>query len=87
MVVSLHQTSGPAPGSVPPLTMSYDTTLFIAVLLLAFCVYYPIMKIARRDMAARSNQGMGNTTILMILMVPILGPLLYLLFRRSFKVD
>lgn len=67
--------------------MSYDTTLFIAVLLLAFCVYYPIMKLARKDMAARSDKGMSNTTILMILMVPILGPILYILFRRSFKVN
>lgn len=67
--------------------MSYDTTLFIAVLLLAFCIYYPIMKLARKDMTARSNQGMSNTTILMILMIPILGPILYILFRRNFKID
>lgn len=67
--------------------MSYDTTLLIAVLLLAFCVYYPIMKLARKDMAARAEQGMSNTAILMVLMVPILGPILYVLFRRSFRID
>lgn len=66
--------------------MSKDTLLFLAVLLLAFCVYYPIMKLARQDMAARAQQGMGNGTIIVILMIPILGPIIYFLFRRSFKL-
>jgi len=65
--------------------MSRDTILFVAVLLLAFCIYWPIMRIARHDMAERSRQGLSNTTILMLLLLPIIGPLLYLLFRRSFK--
>lgn len=63
-----------------------DTLLFLAVLLLAFTVYYPIMRLARHDMAARQQQGLSNTPILVLLMLPILGPILYWLFRRNFKV-
>jgi len=67
--------------------MSKDAFLFLAVLLLAFCIYYPIMRLARQDMKARERQGLSNSTIIMLLMLPIAGPILYLLFRRSFRVD
>ncbi len=62
-----------------------DTILFVAVLLLAFTIYYPIMRLARHDMAARSQRGLSNTPILVLLMLPILGPILYWLLRRNFK--
>lgn len=84
----IPQTQQPSPRWVgnKSTKMSYDTTVFLAVLLLAFCVYFPIMKIARQDMNARSQAGLSNTPILMLLMLPILGPLLFLLLRSSFKV-
>lgn len=64
--------------------MTSDTLTIIAVLLLAFCVYYPIAKIAKKDMEARNRAGLSSTPILYFLMLPIVGPLLYLLFRKSF---
>lgn len=64
--------------------MTSDTFLILAVLLLAVCIYYPIAKIAKRDMATRNQAGMSSTPILYFMMLPIVGPLLYLLFRKSF---
>lgn len=65
--------------------MSKDSILFIAVLGIAFAIYYPIMRLARKDMAARTQNGLNSTPILMLLMLPILGPILYLLFRKYFQ--
>lgn len=64
--------------------MPSDTLILLAILLLAFSIYYPIVKIARKDMDARALAGMSNTPVLMFLMLPIVGPLLYLMFRKNF---
>lgn len=64
--------------------MTSDTLILLAVLLLAFCIYYPIAKIAKRDMATRNQAGMSSTPVLYFMMLPIVGPLLYLVFRKNF---
>ncbi|NJO87490.1 MAG: hypothetical protein HC821_05935 [Lewinella sp.] len=66
--------------------MSFENLVFLAVLLLAFCIYFPIMRLARQDMAARTAHGLSNTTILFLLAFPLLGPLLYLVLRSNFRV-
>lgn len=64
--------------------MTSDTLILLAVLLLAFCIYYPIAKIAKSDMAERNRAGLSSTPILYFLMLPIVGPLVYMLVRKRF---
>ena len=62
----------------------YQTLLIALVLLvIGVFIYRPIMKIARRDMAARTAAGQSNALIYTLLLLPVFGPLLYLLFRRA----
>ena len=64
--------------------MPYQTLLIALVLLvIGVFVYRPIMKIARRDMAARTAAGQSNALVYTLLLLPVFGPLLYLLFRRT----
>ena len=64
--------------------MPYQTLLIALVLLvIGVFVYRPIMKIARRDMAARTAAGQSNALVYTLLLLPVFGPLLYLLFRRA----
>lgn len=61
-----------------------DFVTILLVLALAFCIYFPVLRIARRDMNARVTAGLSAAPVLMILMLPIVGPLFYLLVRRYF---
>ena len=62
----------------------YQTLLIALVLLvIGVFIYRPIMKIARRDMAARTAAGQSNALVYTLLLLPVFGPLLYLLFRRA----
>ena len=64
--------------------MPYQTLLIALVLLVVgVFIYRPIMKIARRDMAARTAAGLSNALVYTLLLLPVFGPLLYLLFRRA----
>ena len=64
--------------------MPYQTLLIALVLLVVgVFIYRPIMKIARRDMAARTAAGQSNALVYTLLLLPVFGPLLYLLFRRA----
>ena len=64
--------------------MPYQTLLIALVLLvIGVFIYRPIMKIARRDMAARTAAGQSNALVYTLLLLPVFGPLLYLLFRRT----
>ena len=64
--------------------MPYQTLLIALVLLVVgVFIYRPIMKIARRDMAARTAAGLSNAMVYTLLLLPVFGPLLYLLFRRA----
>lgn len=64
--------------------MPSDTLMLLAILILAFCIYFPIIRIAKKDMETRTMAGMSTTPILMFLLLPLVGPLLYVLFRKNF---
>ena len=57
--------------------------LLLGLILIGVFVYRPIMKLARRDMAARTAAGLTNSFVYAILLLPILGPLFYLLVRKA----
>ncbi len=59
----------------------------LAVILLAVLIYRPILKVASADMAARSRSGLSNGIIYAILLFPLIGPLVYLLIRKSLLPD
>ena len=63
-----------------------ELIILLAVLLLAFLIYKPIMNIASRDMAKRTKAGKSNSVVYAILLLPLLGPLLYLAFRNQIRV-
>ncbi len=57
--------------------------LALAVIVVAVLIYRPILKIANADMAARSRSGRSNGVVYAILLFPLVGPLCYLLIRKS----
>lgn len=63
--------------------MSDIFLLALAAIAVVFILYWPVMRLAREDMVARSRAGMGNGVIYAILLLPLLGPLIYLLLRRA----
>ena len=64
--------------------MPYQTLLIALVLIgVGVLVYRPIMKLARRDMAARTAAGRSNAFVYAILLLPVVGPVFYLLVRRT----
>lgn len=64
-----------------------QTLLLLAVILIAAAIYWPILKKARVDIAARSKAGLSNGGLYAVLMIPLAGPLVYLVFRRFFAVE
>jgi hypothetical protein len=44
------------------------------------------MKKARTDIAARSAAGLGNGLLFAVLLIPLFGPVIYLVFRKKFAV-
>jgi hypothetical protein len=63
-----------------------DTLILLLILVIAIAVYWPIMRIARRDLAERNEAGMGNGVVYAILLLPLFGPIIYLVFRNRFRV-
>ncbi|PPK87217.1 hypothetical protein CLV84_0153 [Neolewinella xylanilytica] len=64
--------------------MPYQFALILLVLILVgVLIYRPIMKLARRDMAARTAAGLSNSVVYAILLLPVIGPVFYLLVRRA----
>lgn len=66
----------------PPPVPSNSLLFGLLVIVVAVLIYRPILKIARNDMARRREAGMGSGIVYAILLLPIFGPLLYLLVRR-----
>lgn len=64
-----------------------QTLVMLGVLIVAVAVYWPILKIAREDMAARARAGLGNGMVYAVLLLPLVGPVVYLVFRKFFAVD
>jgi hypothetical protein len=55
----------------------------LAALILAVVVYRPILKLAAKDMAARSRAGLSNGIVYALILLPLLGPLIYLAIRKT----
>ena len=62
------------------------TLILLGVVLAAGLIYWPILKIARRDIAARQRLGLSNGVLYTVLLIPLLGPFVYLVFRGYFRV-
>lgn len=63
-----------------------QTLVFLAILILAVGIYWPILKKARTDISARSAAGLGNGILFAVLLIPLFGPIIYLIFRKQFAV-
>ena len=61
-----------------------NTLLLLAVIVVAFLVYRPLLAIASRDMAARTAAGKSNGMVYAVLLLPLVGPFVWLLVRRRF---
>ncbi|MEM1357952.1 MAG: hypothetical protein AAGF89_07130 [Bacteroidota bacterium] len=61
--------------------------VFLAILVAAVAIYWPILRIARADITARSRAGLGNGLLFAVLLIPLVGPVLYLVFRKYFVVE
>lgn len=63
-----------------------DTLILLCILAVAVAIYWPILRIARKDIADRANAGLGNGMLYAVLLLPLFGPIIYLLVRKSFAV-
>jgi len=63
-----------------------DTLVLISILAVAVAIYWPILRLARADITARANAGLGNGMLYAVLLLPLVGPVVYLLFRSRFRV-
>ncbi len=63
-----------------------NTLVLFAILAVAVAVYWPILKKARIDIAARDRAGLSNGPLYAVLLIPLVGPIVYLVFRRHFAV-
>ncbi len=63
-----------------------DTLLLLCILAVAVAIYWPILRIARQDIADRANAGLGNGMLYAVLLLPLFGPIIYLLLRSRFRV-
>lgn len=63
-----------------------QTLVFLAILIVAVAIYWPILKKARNDISARSAAGLGNGLLFAVLLIPLFGPIIYLVFRSRFTV-
>ena len=61
--------------------------VMLGVLTVAVLIYWPILRIARVDMARRSQAGLSNGIVYAVLLLPLVGPVVYLVFRRFFAVQ
>lgn len=60
--------------------------LALVVVIAAILVYWPILKRAREDMTERTQAGLSNSVVYAVLLLPFIGPFLYLALRRQFQV-
>lgn len=64
-----------------------QTLIFLAILVAAVAIYWPILRKARVDIAARSRAGLSNGALFAVLLIPLAGPIIYLVFRKYFVVE
>jgi hypothetical protein len=63
-----------------------QTLVLFAVLAVAVAIYWPILNRAKVDIAARAQAGLSNSILFAVLFIPLFGPIIYLVFRKSFAV-
>jgi len=63
-----------------------QTLILFAVLAVAVAIYWPILRKARVDMNERAKAGISNGPLYAVLLLPLIGPIVYLIFRRHFMV-
>lgn len=61
--------------------------IFLGILGIAVAIYWPILRMARKDIAQRSAAGLGNGVLYAVLLIPLFGPIVYLLVRKQFAVE
>ena len=54
--------------------------IMLGVLIVAVAIYWPILRIAREDMADRARAGLSNSIVYAVLLLPLVGPVVYLVF-------
>lgn len=58
------------------------TFLLLLLLILPIALLYAtVLGQAKKDMARRSQAGLDNTPVYAILLIPVIGPVIYLLVR------
>lgn len=55
----------------------------ILMFVLAGLIYLPIARLARRDLQERRARGESDGAIFWVMMIPLIGPLIYLLVRKK----
>lgn len=63
-----------------------NTLTLLLILAIAVAIYWPILRKARVDIAARTRAGLSNTPLFAVLLIPLVGPIIYLVFRGRFRV-
>ncbi len=58
--------------------------LTIAMILIGL-LYISVLGLAMKDMGWRKERGKSNSVLVAILLLPLLGPLIYLVFRSAFR--
>jgi len=64
-----------------------QTLVFLAILVVAVAIYWPILRIARNTITERSKAGLSNSILFAVLLIPLFGPIIYLVFRSRFAVN
>lgn len=60
--------------------------IFFLILAAAVATYWPILRIARKTITARAKAGQSNSILFAVLLIPLFGPLIFLLVRKRFAV-
>jgi hypothetical protein len=61
--------------------------VFFLILAVAVAIYWPILRVARKTITARAQAGLSNSILFAVLLIPLFGPIIYLVFRRKFAVE
>ncbi|MFT5998746.1 MAG: hypothetical protein ACI81P_001201 [Neolewinella sp.] len=60
--------------------------VFFLILAVAVAIYWPILRIARKTITARGQAGRSNSILFAVLLIPLFGPLIFLVVRGRFEV-
>jgi hypothetical protein len=60
--------------------------VFFLILAVAVAIYWPILRIARKTITARAQAGLSNSILFAVLLIPLFGPIIFLLVKERFVV-